>query len=299
MSSSLITPALVFKYNATGAQRFYDTVAALDVNGVLADISFTVPENYEGKWDFLRDMYLNITLRIGAGNGDQVALVSNVALYNLIEYSDFVAGVSINSTSFEAGKEARISGYFDFGFFSMGARDALEFTVTAGKAIQGVEPNVTLSTVFNKSTLNCLYTYTSSKPTGSDQPYTNVLEVFYCGDDNKNNDNATIREQAGGTKTVNVEDSIAYTNSVGNFEFFTRFGLLWRDVFGLSQNISIRVPKITNDDTPEVLIKRIEFNPSMLQSNADTMAAQKKSLITEIANTDSTKYEYLKMRGMV
>ena len=101
-----ITTLLNCAVSKSGAQnRFNQTSANLAVNGFLFDCKFTVPANYTGKWDFLKEFYVNITKRIGAGNGGAVALLSNVSLYDILSYSDFVAGVSMISTSFEYGRD--------------------------------------------------------------------------------------------------------------------------------------------------------------------------------------------------
>ena len=102
--------------------RFTQTNANLSVNGFLFDVSFVMPSGYTGKWDFLKDIYVNITKRIGMGNGGAVALLSNVSLYDAMSYSDCEAGVSMSGTDFTAGNTCRISGYLDTGYFGMTSR---------------------------------------------------------------------------------------------------------------------------------------------------------------------------------
>lgn len=296
MANSLCTPVLTGIASPTSQARFTNTNSSLDVNGFLVDIWFTVPEDYAGKWDFLNDWYLNISYRVGTGNGTQLALVSNVSLYDLLSYSDYIAGVSMSGTDFTAGKEARISGFIDAGFFKMGSRDALDVSLSLASLptiTTGV--NFAVSAVFNRVQGNVLYTYSSAKPTGSDSPFTNVLEIYYVGNDQRLNDNAVIRDQIG-TKTVNVEDAIALSNAVGRFEFFTRFGQIWSDTYGLSQDISMRVPNTVGGS---IFIKRMEFNVDLLVNNADETLAEREALVATIRATDSSKYEYLRQLGVV
>ena len=109
-----ITTLLNGVVTKSGAQnRYTQTNANLSVNGFLVDISFTVPASYTGKWNFLKDWYVNITKRIGAGNGGSVALLSNVSLFDILSYSDFIAGVSMKGTDFTQSAIAHISGYAD------------------------------------------------------------------------------------------------------------------------------------------------------------------------------------------
>ena len=135
-----ISPILTGTIVYGGTQNRWTQVNAnLAVNGFLADVSFTMPSGYTGKWDFLKDIYVNITKRIGSGNGGAVALLSNVSIYSLMSESDFVAGVSMHGTDFTEDEVCRISGYLDVGYFAMSSRDALEITLNvADKAFARV-----------------------------------------------------------------------------------------------------------------------------------------------------------------
>ena len=103
--------------------RFTNTSANLSVNGILLDISFTMPNGYTGKWDFLKDVFVTVTKRIGSGNGGAIALLSNVSLYDYLAYSDYKKGVAMAGTDFTAGNVCRISGYLKIGFFAMTSRE--------------------------------------------------------------------------------------------------------------------------------------------------------------------------------
>ena len=110
--SSLIQTSLAGVINKTSSNRFVQTSTNLSVNGCLVDFNFTVPAAYTNKWDFLKDCYLSVLLRLGTDNGGSVNLISDVPVYDLVEYSDYLAGVSLSGTDFTEGKIARISGIF-------------------------------------------------------------------------------------------------------------------------------------------------------------------------------------------
>jgi len=294
MSNSVAVPILTGVVSSSGASRFANTNASLDVNGFLFDFKFTVPENYSGGWDFLKEFRTNISLRIGSGVGTQVSLVSDVSIYDLLSYSDLIAGVSMKSTSFVAGEVARVSGYIDIGFFSMGSRDALDIQLNIAQLPEfNVDFNICAVYMSAMSTL--IQTYCSGKPTGSDQPYTNVLSVYYIGDDN--NGVATARDELG-TKHVSIEDAVALSNATGRLEFFTRIGVIYEDTLGLSQDVSMRVP-VPENGAATILIKRLEFNTSLLNSNADTITAERNALIAKIKSEDADKYRYLVTAGVI
>ena len=278
-----------------GAQnRYNQTSANLSVNGFLFDVEFTVPASYTGKWDFLKDVYVNITKRIGSGNGGAVALLSNVALYDILSYSDFVAGVSMVSTTFTEGEKARISGYADTGFFQMTSRDALEVTVNVGSKTNFPSTDVVfeISAVFDKVQATEYKCYQSAKATGADQPYKNVLGIYYIGDGV--NADVVVTDEIG-VKAVNVKSAIALSNAQGRFEFFTDFGEVYKDQFGISQDLSMRVP---NNANPSILVVSYAFYPEETVQALDDTLAQRESLLTKIKNNEPDKYLYLKALGI-
>lgn len=279
-----------------GAQnRYTQTSANLSVNGFLFSVEFTVPASYTDKWDFLKDVFVNITKRIGSGNGGAVALLSNVSLYDILSYSDFVAGVSMVSTTFTEGQKAKISGYADCGYFAMTSRDALEVTVNVGAKTYFPSTDVAfeISAVFDKVQATEYKCYQSAKATGADQPYKNVLGVYYIGEGV--NADVVVTDEIG-VKAVNVNSAIALSNAQGRFEFFTNFGEVYKDQFGLSQDLSMRVP---NNNSPSILIVSYSFYPDeTIQSLDDTMATRD-SLLTKIKNNEPEKYLYLKAIGVV
>lgn len=291
-----ITSLLNAVVGKTSAQnRFTQTSANLAVNGFLFDVKFTVPENYTGKWDFLKDYFINITKRIGSGNGGAVALLSNVSLYDILSYSDFIAGVSMVSTSFQSGEEVRVSGYADTGYFAMTSRDALEVTLNIGDKtnMPNTEVVVETSAVFEKVQATEYKCYSSLKATGADQPYKNVLSVFYIGDGV--NADVVVTDEIG-VKAVNINSAIAMSNAEGRFEFFTKFGEVYKDQFGLSQDISMRVPNTAN---PSVLVVTYAFYPEETVNSLDDSIAQRNALIEKIKNNEPDKYLYLKTIGAI
>lgn len=296
--NSLSTPVNVGAFTKNGSLRFNQTNSNLKMNGFCFDVKWIVQPDSAGvvnqtkSWDFLRKMNVNIALRIGSGVGTQISLVSNVPLYDLLMYSDYVAGVSMRSTDFVEGEEARISGYIDLGFVGMGSRDALDVSVSLTEAWNmDTALNYAVNVIFKKSCSTLCYTYSECKPTGADSPYTNVIGLYYCGDNVENHESAVVRDDEG-TKSINIEDAIAYSNAIGNFEFFTRFGCIYEDTFGISQDVSFRVPPVQNS-LASILVKRIEFMPELYEANKDDSRAELASLLEKVKVKDANKYKYL------
>lgn len=291
-----ITPILNGVIANGGAQnRFTQTNANLSVNGFLADIQFTMPSGYTGKWNFLKDIYVTITKRIGSGNGGAVALLSNVSLYDFMSYSDFKAGVSMHGTDFTANSVCRISGYLNIGYFGMSSRDALEITLNVADRTNFPAADVTfeISACFDKVMSTMYICYQSSKATGADQPYKNVIEVAYVG--TGVNADFVANDQIG-TKSVNINSAVALSNATGQFEFFTDFAIVYQEQFGLSQDLSMRCPTTNN---PSLLIVTYSFYPEETVDSLKEAEATRNSLITDIRNNDVEKYKYLLALGMV
>ena len=253
-----ITPILTGTILNGGTQNRWTQVNSnLAVNGFLADFSFTMPSGYTSKWNFLKDIYVNITKRIGSGNGGAVALLSNVSIYSLMSESDFVAGVSMQGTDFTAGNECRISGYLDIGYFAMSSRDALEITLNVADRTNFPAADVSFefSACFEKVMCTMYKCYQSTKATGADQPYKNVLKIAYIG--TGLNADCVVNDQIG-NKSVNINSAIAMSNAVGRFEFFTDYGVVYDEAFGISQDLAVRCP---NTNNPELLIITYAFYP--------------------------------------
>ena len=301
--ASLVTNVLNGTLTSSGQTRFFETGANLKVEKFLMDFSFDVPATpeggtaYAGKWDFLKKILCTVTLRLGTDNGGAIPLVSDVPIYDLLELSDYKAGVSTRSTVFTPETRVRISGVIPFGFFSMDSRDALEVSlqVTDASAIPA-DVAFVLSTVYEEGDqLSYLMSYKSAKPTGADQPYKNILEAYYTGEQTVNKQ-ISVQDQEG-AKPILVEDAIALSNAEGNFEFFTRFGRFYVDPFGVSQDLTIRVP--TDDTNATLLLVQYVFNTALLQNNAVDTGASKNALFAKIRSSDKEKYSFMQMLGIV
>jgi hypothetical protein len=290
-----ITPILNGSISASGSQNRYNaTVTQLESNGFLFDVSFTMPSGYTNKWDFLKNIYVNITLRMGNnGNKSSCGLVSNARLYDLLSYSDYIAGVSMKGTEFEANKLCRISGYVDNGYFKMSSADALEISlnIVSREHFPSAEINFVVSSVLNGVQGSEFITYQSVDATGADQNYKNVLDIYYIGT-GVNAESVVIDEI--GTNNVNINSAIALSNATGRFEFFTDFGELYKEPFGISQNVAMRVPTTNN---PSLLVRSYEFFPDRLARGVDETIAQKNALLEKIRQNDPDKYEYLALLG--
>lgn len=281
----------------TQKTRFIANTNNLKVNGILFDIKFDVPTDYDGKWEFLHQFYVTIALRLGTGNGSAVNLISSCSLHQLLAYSDYIAGVSMNSTDFVPGQTARISGAIPVGFFAMGARDSLDAIVNVADAsvIPSSGVSISIGSIYQASTQGIIQTYQSARPTGAMQNYTNVLALYYDGEQAVNKE-VNIIDQLG-SQNVNIEDAVALSNAQGRFEFFTRFGRLYQDPFDLSQNLSFKCP--TDDANSEILIVGYHFDTQLLISNANESEASRQNLVAQIKEQDNDKYSYLQARGLV
>lgn len=281
--------------------RFVETSANLRVNSILLD--FIVEKSADKNasltsWDFLKAFNVNVALRLGSGNGSAVNLVHNVNAYQLEEYSDYKAGVSVSSTDWSENGMKRISGIINIGYFGMGSRDALEVNVDVDQSKIGNldECQFRVSSVFKRVLPNTIYTYQSARPTGADQPYTNVLEVYY--DSPTVFDGVASVKDKLGSQSVHLEDAIALANAEGNFEFFQRFGMLFKDQYDLSRDISFNVPVNENGDG-EILIVGAAFYPDMLIENDGEDKSQRAAIVEQVKNDNPDKYRYLQLRGLV
>ncbi len=295
--NSNITTILNGSIVSGGTQnRFTQTNSNLSVNGFLFDIKFTMPSGYTTKWDFLKDIFVNVTKRIGMGNGGAIALLSNCSLYDIMSYSDFTAGVSMAGTDFTAGQVCRISGYLDVGYFSMTSRDALEVTMNISNRTNFPSANVDfeICSVFKSVKVTMYKCYQSTSATGADQPYKNVLEVAYIGAGV--NADFVCNQQVGGTQNVNINSAIADSNAQGRFEFFTNFGMVYSEPFGISQDVSIRCP---NTNSPSLFIVTYSFYPEETINTLENADSERESLISLIKTNDPDKYNYLSILGLV
>lgn len=294
--NGVITTILNGQLERNGLSRFTQTNANLMVNGLLVDLRFTVPISYTDKWNFTKYLYLNLTKRIGSGDGGSVALLNNVRVYDLLSYSDSVAGVSMMSTTFTEGEEVRISGYFDLGFFAMESRDALEISlnVSDNSMLPANSVKFEVSSVFDRVQVPVYKVYQSAKPTGADQPYKNVLGLYYIGEGQNNT--FSVTDQIG-NKNVNIDSAIALSNARGQFEFFTDFGEVYKDTFDVSQDLSFRCP--TEKEDVSILVVQYAFYPNETLKSLNDVVATRNSLLEKIRNSDELKSEYLEELGII
>ena len=295
MGSGIVTPLLIAHQNTTGQTRFLETNSNLQLNGILIDIKATVKEDGFTSWDFLKKVFLDVTMRSGFGNGTSIPMCNGLSLYDAIAFSDVVSGVSMESAEqlgFEVGETVRISGYLPIGFYKMDARDALEVQLQSSELpIQDFD--IVISSVYEGVTEPKILGYQTSNPTGADQPYKNVLALYYVGTDTIAQGQASITDMIG-TKQVTIEDAIALTNATGRLEFFTRIGQLYADEFGISQDLSFRLP---NGITGDVLVVQEFFFPEILESTVLIVDSNESAILEQIKQNEPEKYKYLKLTG--
>lgn len=292
MSSGIVTPLLIAHQNTSGQIRFLQTNSNLELNGILIDVQAEVKSNGFTSWDFLKKIFLDVTMRSGFGNGTSIPMCSGLSLYDAIAFSDVLSGVSMESTDFSVGKKIRVSGYLPIGFYKMDSRDALEVQLQSSE-LPSQDFNVTISSVYEGITVPKILGYQTSKPTGADQPYKNVLALYYVGDDNIVQGQASITDMLG-TDQVSIEDAIALTNATGRLEFFTRIGQIYADEYGISQDLSFRLP---NNISGDVLVVQEFFFPEILENTVLIVDSNQNAILEQTKQNDPEKYRYLQLTG--
>ena len=299
---SEINNMIIAEFSANTSARKIASQQNVKVNGILFDCEFTPTSAYLSgdKFAFYKSITVDLVLRRGGSNAGQNHLViDSVSLYQLLNLSDYLAGVSVKATASDemvADSPFRISGYIDLGFFSMETTDTLDIELYTNTNLT-VGGTVRVSSVYVRDQLAVLKKYSSALPTGSDQSYNNVLAIY--GDStNKMNGTVTVRDEVGGSLSVNIEDAIALSNAVGNFEVFTRFGELYSDPYGVGQNVTTKSPVEANSDF-ELLIVGFIYDLDMLGNSASTWEANKSLLFTKIINQGGDKLDYLRALGIV
>lgn len=298
---SEINPIIVHQFTPTSALRAIESQQNTKVNGILFDITFIPDTAYmsEDKFKVYKNLFVDLVLRRGGvGAGQNHLLIDSVSLYQLLQYSDYKAGVSVKATASDemiANTPFRISGYVDLGYFALDVTDSLDIELYCSES-PSVNVDVKVSTVYTKEQLSFLKKYAWSLPTGSDQSFNNVLSV-YIDTASTLNKTISIRDEVGGNSTVSPEDSIALSNAIGNFEVFTRFGEVYTDPFGIGQNITLKVP--TDNDDLEILVVGLIYDVSLLGISADTWSANRDLLLTKVVNQGGEKLDYLRAMGII
>jgi len=290
---NLSTPLLTCQLTSNGQRNFNQVNSNLKVNGAMVDVDFICPESYTSGWDFLKDIKLSLDLRRGKGTGGTSTIIQNVSLLNMLKYSDLIAGVSTEGTKWTAGKKVRISGILPIGFFAMGANDALETFLYNGSNSLPASVNVRISAIYTNTGYTVIKTYREALPTGADQPYKNVLGIFYMGKGDGVGQ-CSVTDQLG-DQSINVSDAIAYSNATGELEFFTDIGQLYEEPYQISQNVHFTVP--TTEAGASLLIVGLDFSPDLLERNDIEQSGQREALIDQIRVNDASKYEYLTYLG--
>lgn len=294
-----INTILAHTFGTSGALEAVESAQNIKTNGICLDFSFTPTAEYiagtaQGKSPYrvLENIVLSVNGRFNNGNGKSALLVDRVDLYQLEEYSDFTGGVDANLTEMEAGKKWRVSGYLDFGYLQIGDNDSLDFQLYC-KTTPEVASDVIISSVLTKVQPVNVKGYSSSQPTGSSQTYDDILEA-YITSESEFNDTISTTDQMD-NEVVNIERCIAYSNAVGRFEKFKRFGQFYEDVYGIGQNLTLSCPQ---HEGAKILLVKYIYNLG-LQVNGDSeFANNRRSLLTKIASKDPNKFQFLKNLGL-
>lgn len=282
-------------FTPSGSLRAIETQQNTKVNSILFDLSFTPDSTYMSgdKYKIFKSIFCDLNLRNGAGSSELI--IDNVPLFQILQYSDLIAGVSVSATPMSAGTPYRISGELPLGFFGLDANDSLDIELYCSEAVP-FNVTIDVNTVYTRDKLSLIYKYSTSKPTGSDQSYTNVVGA-YIDTDTPLYKTCTIRDEVNDQCTIQIESAIAHTNAVGNFEVFTRFGEIYQDVYGVGQNITLKCP--TDNADAEILLVGYIYNTDMLQKSAGNWQANKDLLMTKIANRGGDKADYLRALGIL
>ena len=112
---SQINPICATTFDSSAGLRRTFQQQNTKVNGILFDISFTPTAEYMSgdKFAILRDIFFDLNLRQGGaagGVGGSDLLIDSISLYQILEYSDYIAGVSMSATPMTAGTKWRVSG---------------------------------------------------------------------------------------------------------------------------------------------------------------------------------------------
>lgn len=294
---SQINGIITHTFGTSGGLRAIETQQNTKVNSILFDIRFTPTAEYiaNDKFSVFKKVFCDLNLRNGSGSGSSELIIDNVPLYQILQYSDLIAGVSVNATSMTANQEFRISGELPLGYFGLDANDSLDIELYCSEQMP-FDVSIDVSTIYTMDKLSLIYKYSTSKPTGSDQSYTNVIGA-YIDTSNALYKTCTIRDEVNDQSTIQIESAIAHTNAVGNFEVFTRFGQIYEDVYGVGQNITLKVP--TDNADTEILLVGYIYNTDMLVKSAGNFQANKELLMTKISNRGGDKAEYLRALGLI
>jgi len=298
MGGQTFTEAITAVIQKTGGpSRFVGSqFSGLRANGIMFDVILTPDTGKEWDFDDFKEIYVNCNLR--RRDADALQLLDNVRLYDILSYSDFVAGVSmalvgkVKEGTNEKEQPVEISGYLGLGFFSLGLDESVELLVTGKPAgAHFKEVQIAARWVYIADQSQRIFGYKSLKSVGGEQAYRDVQGIFYLGPAQEKN--ATIRDYTG-SQSVNLRDSVAFANATGRYEFFTEFGVLYSDPTGVSQDVAISL-----DGAEDLLIYQEFFSMNKLIEGDSKVIREQEAVLQNIYASRKEKFDVLRQRGNV
>lgn len=269
------------------------------LNGFVFDFRFVPSEEYingtkSGKsaYRVLKNIVVNVNYRDGVGAGKNALLIDRVNLFLLMEHSDFIAGLDITQTPMEAGKEWRACGHLGCGYLSVNENASLDIQCYV-KGDPEITSKLYVSTELVERSDVQIVQYRSTRPTGASQTYENVLSAFITSEEEMNDTVSTTDYM--NNEVLNIEACIAFSNSVGRFEKFKRYGQFYADEFNVGQTLTFNCP-VLNDDEEILLCCRV-YNLSAQMNGNSEFINDARSLMSKIAQTDPNKFKSLQLEG--
>lgn len=289
---SMYTEGLTALVEVGGSTRFNESqFSGLKANQLLLNVIMT-PSN-AASWTFesLKSLYMSVNLR--QKDADSLQLLDNVRLWDFLVFSDFNAGVSLKLTSdvkTVKTSPVEISGSLDFGYFQVGNEESVEILLT-GTPVTNVAIQVMAKWIFVAEKESRIFGYKSYQSNGGEQADRDALGLYIL--EAPAEISATIRDLVG-SQSVNVRDAVALANAIGRFEYFTDFGILYTDPFGVSQDISCRL------ETGKNLFLQQEFFNAVKSNQRDNDALGRyHAVLQAIYSNKPEKYATLVEYGKV
>lgn len=288
----MFTQGITALIETGAATRFNDSqFSGLKANHLLIDVIMTPTSGASWSFEDLKNIYLNVNMR--QKNADDIQLMDNVRIYDALAFSDFEGGVSMKlDGTIKSPKTSavEISGKIDFGFIQLGNEESVEILVT-GTPVTNVGIQINCKWVYLAEKQSRIFGYKSYKSTGGEQADRDCVSLIIL--EPAQELNATIRDLTG-SNTVNVRDAVSYANSIGRFETFTDFGVLYSEPFGVSQDISIRL-----DAGKNLLLQSEFFDAGKVDSKDADTTARYESVLQNIYSSKPEKYKALMATGRI
>ena len=284
--------------NPNGITERSTTLQNVKLNGLVFDFRFTPDEDYiagnatQSPYRVLKNIVINVNQRTGQGTGKNALLIDRVNLYLLMEHSDFIAGLDITQTPMEAGKEWRACGHLGLGYLEVSEKDSLDIQIYS-RTNPEIASKLYVSTELTERSSVDYVQYRETKPTGSSQTFENVLAAYITTDEEMNESISTTDMMA--NEVIPVETCIAYSNAVGRFEKFKRYGQFYADEYGVGQTLTFNCPT-TNADAEILLVCRV-FNLTTQVNGDQSFVSDARALMTKIASENPEKFKALKLQG--